>query len=111
MSKLFAVYLSGWRDRADATTPLGDGREVPALALIGLCRDRAKAGRIAARIRRAGRRALDTGTRPREPLIGRAPYDPYRFVPVADRERLSRAEAHRRAVAGVVARRAELGVS
>ena len=111
MAKLFAVYQFGWRDQAEATTPIGDGVATPAVALIGLCRDRAKAERIAARIRRAGRRALETGVRPHEPLIGRAPYDPFQFVAPPDRERVTRAEAHRRAVAGVVARRAELGIS
>ena len=111
MPKLFAVYQFGWRDRAESTLPLGDDPEAPSIALIGLCRDRAKADRIAARLRRAGRRALDQGTCPREPLIGRAPYDPFQFVPQADRERVTKAEAHRRAVAGVVARRAQLGIS
>jgi len=110
VAKLFAVYQFGWRDRGESTTSLGDDREAPAMSLIGLCRDRAKAARIAARIRRAGRHALDTGVRPREPLVGRAPYDPFRFLTLADRDRLTRAEAHRRAVAGVVARRAELGI-
>jgi hypothetical protein len=43
-------------------------------------------------------------------MIGRAPYDPFRFVPLADRARLTRREAHARAVAGVIARRAELGI-
>ena len=111
MAKVFAVYQFGWRDRAEATSPIGDGVTTPVVALIGLCRDRAKADRIAARIRRAGRRALDQGVRPQEPLVGRAPYDPFQFVAPPDRERVSRTEAHRRAVAGVVARRAELGIS
>ena len=44
-------------------------------------------------------------------VVGRAPYDPFQFVAPPDRERVSRTEAHRRAVAGVVARRAELGIS
>lgn len=109
MAKLFAVYLSGWRDRAESTTPLGDGITTPTQALIGLCRDPAKADRIAARLRRTGRRALDLGLCPNEPLIGRALYDPLQFVPPPDRAVVTRAEAHRRAVAGVVARRAELG--
>jgi hypothetical protein len=109
--KLFAVYQFGWRDRTESTIPLGDDAEVPAFALIGLCRDRAKAERIAIRLRRAGRRALELGVRTREPLIGRAPYDPFKFVPAQDRQRVSRVEAHRRAIAGVVARRAELGIS
>ena len=110
MAKLFAVYQFGWRDRTESTTPLGDGVATPAWALIGLCRDRAKAERIAARIRRAARLALDRGARPREPLIGRGPYDPFQFVAQPERDRVSRTEAHRQAVAGVVARRAELGV-
>ena len=110
VAKLFAVYQFGWRDRAEATSPLGDGHQAPTIALIGLCRDQAKADRIAARIRRTGRRALELGLRPNEPLIGRGPYDPFQFILLADRDRVSRAEAHRRAVAGVVARRAELGV-
>jgi hypothetical protein len=110
VAKLFAVYQFGWRDRSEANTALGDGVATPARALIGLCRDRAKAERIAARLRRAARAALDRGVRPREPLIGRGPYDPFEFVPPPDRGRVTRTEAHRRAVAGVVARRAELGV-
>lgn len=110
MAKLFAVYQFGWRDRDESTTPLGDGVTAPAWSLIGLCRDAAKADRIAARIRRAGRTALGAGVRPREPMIGRATYDPFRFVPLADRARLTRREAHAQAVAGVVARRAELGI-
>jgi hypothetical protein len=111
MAKLFAVYQFGWRDGAAGTTPLGDGVTTPAWALIGLCRDAGKADRIAARLRRAGRAALGLGARPQEPMIGRAPYDPFRFVPLADRARLTRREAHSRAIAGVVARRAELGIS
>jgi hypothetical protein len=110
VAKLFAVYQFGWRDRAETTIPIGDGVATPAVSLIGLCRDRAKADRIAARIRRAGRRALESGVRPQEPLVGRGPYDPFQFVAPPDRERVTRAEAHRRAVAGVVARRAELGI-
>lgn len=110
VAKLYAVYLFGWRDRTDLTTPLGDDRAAPALSLIGLCRERAKADRIAARIRRSGRQAVENGAREREPVIGRAPYDPFRFLTVADRDRVSRVEAHRLAVAGVVARRAELGI-
>lgn len=110
MAKLFAVYQFGWRDRAESATPIGDGITTPTFALIGICRDRAKAERIAARIRRAGRRALEQGVRPHEPLVGRAIYDPFLFVAPPDRDRLTRAEAHRRAVAGVVARRAELDI-
>ena len=110
MAKLFAVYQFGWRDRAESTTPLGDGVTTPTFALIGICRDRGKAERIAARIRRAGRRALERGARPHEPLVARAVYDPFLFVAPPDRDRVTRAEAHRRAVAGVVARRAELGI-
>jgi hypothetical protein len=110
VAKLFAVYQFGWRDRTESTVPLGDGVAAPDRALIGLCRDRAKADRIAVRIRRAAREALARGARPREPLIGRGPYDPFQFVPLPERDRVSRTEAHRLAVAGVVARRAELGV-
>jgi hypothetical protein len=110
MTKLFAVYQFGWRDRSESTIPLGDGVATPAWALIGLCRDRAKAERIVARIRRASRMALDQGAQPREPLVGRGPYDPFQFVAPPDRDRVTRAEAHRQAVAGVVARRAELGI-
>jgi len=110
VAKLFAVYQFGWRDPDESITPIGDGVTAPAWALIGLCRDAAKADRIAARLRRAGRTALDAGVRPRKPMIGRAPYDPFRFVPPADRPSLTRREAHARAVAGVVARRAELGI-
>lgn len=110
MAKLFAVYQFGWRDQTEGTTPLGDGVTAPAWALIGLCRDPAKADRIAARLRQTGRTALTAGLRPREPIIGRAPYDPFRFVPLVDRARLTRREAHSLAIAGVVARRAELGI-
>jgi hypothetical protein len=110
MAKLFAVYLFGWRGPNEATTPIGDGVTTPAWALIGLCRGAAKADRIAARIRRVGRTALDSGIHPPEPMIGRARYDPFRFVPVGDRARLSRRDAHARAVAGVIARRSELGI-
>jgi hypothetical protein len=110
VAKLFAVYQFGWRERTESTSHLEGNKEAPVFALIGLCRNRAKAERIADRIRRASRRAFDLGIRPREPLIGRAPYDPFLFVAAQDRNRLSRMEAHRQAVAGVVARRAELGV-
>lgn len=111
MAKLFAVYQFGWRDRAESTIPIGDGVTSPTFALIGICRDRAKAERIATRIRRAGRLAVERGLRPREPLVGRAVYDPFLFVAPPDRARVTRAEAHRRAVAGVIARRAELGIA
>ena len=47
MAKLFAVYQFGWRDRMDSTTPLGDGVTTAAWALIGVCRDAARADRIA----------------------------------------------------------------
>src|SRR3954466_12124962 len=70
VAKLFAVYQFGWRDRTESAIPLGDGVAAPERALIGLCRDRAKADRIAVRIRRAAREALARGARPREPLIG-----------------------------------------
>jgi hypothetical protein len=111
MAKLFAVYQFGWRDRMETTTPVGDGVTTPTWALIGICRDAAKAERIAERLRKAGRTAVDLGVRPHEPLIGRAEYDPFQFVASPDRKRVTRSEAHRRAVAGVVARRAELGIS
>src|SRR5262245_32147404 len=70
----------GWRDRTESATPIGDGITTPSFALIGICRDRAKAERIAARIRRAGRRALEQGVRPHQPVVGRAIYDPFLFV-------------------------------
>jgi hypothetical protein len=50
MAKLFAVYQFGWRDRTNATTPVGDGVTTPSWALIGVCRDAARADR---RLRRA----------------------------------------------------------
>ena len=106
MAKLFAVYQFGWRDGAAGTTPSGTGSPPPAWALIGpVPGTRGKADRIAARLRRAGRAALGLGTLPQEPMIRSAPYDPFRFVPLADRARLTRREAHSRAIAGVVARR------
>jgi hypothetical protein len=110
MAKLFAVYQFGWRDQTESTTPMGDGVTTPTWALVGICRDAARADRIARRLRRAGRRALGLGIRPREPLIGRADYDPFHYVPPAQRDQLDRREAHHHAVAGTVARRAELGV-
>jgi len=110
MAKLFAVYQFGWRDRLDSTTPIGDGVTTAVWALIGVCRDAARADRIAERLRQAGRTALDLGTRPHEPLIGRADYDPFQFVAPGQRDQVDRREAHRHAVAGVVARRAELGI-
>ena len=116
MAKLFAVYQFGWRDQTQFTTPMGDGVTTPIWALIGICRDAARADRIALRLRRAGRRALGTGVRPREPLIGRADYDPFHYVlpacvPAGPSDRLDRRAAHRQAVAGTTARRAELGIS
>ena len=111
MAKLFAVYQFGWRDRMETTTPIGDGVTTPVWALIGICRDAAKADRIAERLRRAGRTAIELGVRPHEPLIGRADYDPFQFIPPGQRDQVGRREAHRRAVAGVVARRAELGIA
>ena len=110
MAKLFAVYQFGWRDQTESTTPMGDGVTTPTWALIGVCRDAAMADRIARRLRRAGRRALGLGTRPREPLIGRADYDPFHYLPPARRDQFDRRAARRRALAGTAARRADLGI-
>ena len=109
LTKLFAVYLDGWRDQAPDPAP--SGGPTAAHGLLGLCRDPIKAARIAARLRRASQTAVRPGSRPQEALIGWAAYDPYHFVPPSDRTHLTRREAHRQAMTGAAARRAELGLA
>jgi hypothetical protein len=99
LSKLFAVYLLGRQDQSPAAPPVDDGAPIPPHSLLGLCRDFTKAERIASRLRR------------REALIGCSAYDPYQFVPPSERPHLTRREAHRVAIAGAAARRAELGLA
>ena len=111
LTKLFAVYLDEGRDPAPDVTPTVPGGPTPRHALLGLCRDPFKAARIAAKIRRASRSAVRQGLRPQEALIGWAAYDPYHFIPPSDRTQLTRREAHRRAMTGAAARRAELGLA
>ncbi len=108
MSKLFAVYVYGWNDQPPSTAPTENESETH--LLLGLCRDSDKADRIVARLRRSGRAAVRKGARSRLALIGCSRYDPYHFIPASERAGLSRREAHNRAFAGAVTRRAELGL-
>ena len=109
LTKLFAVYLDGCQDQAPSAA--APAVTTTANGLLGLCRDPLKAARIAARLRRTIRSAVRQGLRPREALIGCAAYDPYHFIPPSDRAQLTRREAHRLAVTGAAARRAELGLA
>ena len=137
MTKVFAVYQYAWRDPEQSSVALGDGVTAPPVALIGLCRDRARATRAAAKIRRAAirlglrrrealvreratraaakirratRAAIRLGLRRREALVGVREYDPREFLVQQDRPRVTRREAHALATAGMMARREQLGV-
>jgi hypothetical protein len=102
LTKIFAVYLSPGPGQSPQISPGDRGPTAEPRGLLGLCRDPLKAERIAARLRRTG------------PPVGQiewAAYDPYQFVPAADRAHLTRREAHRRAMTGAAARRAELGLA
>jgi hypothetical protein len=110
MSKVFAVYQYGWRDPGESSMALGDGVTGPPRALIGLCRDRARADRAARKIRRATQTAIRLGLRRREALVGVCEYDPREFLPQHDRPLVTRREAHAIATAGMMARREQLGV-
>jgi hypothetical protein len=88
----------------------------PCRALIGLCRNRAKAVRIVRKVRQAITAALGPqipGDTKVLALIDVGPYNPVAFL--ADEERWrdnpTRAEAHRRAMAGVKDRRQRLGIA
>ncbi len=108
LTKLFAVYLSQGPDQPLQISP---GGATEPHGLLGLCRDAHKAERITARLRRTRR---PTGLPDLGPPAGRiewAAYDPYHFVPATDRPHLTRREAHRRAMTGAAARRAELGLA
>jgi hypothetical protein len=116
MSTVFAVYQYGWRDSGGWEAPIGNGVTQPCRALIGLCRDRAKAVRAARRVNRAIIAAIGPrvpGDNKVLPLIDVGPYNPVAFL--ADEERWrdnpSRAEAHRRAMAGVKGCRQRLGIT
>ena len=110
MPRVYAVYQYGWRDPDHQTVALGDGVTVPPVALIGLCRDRARAARAARKIRRATQTAIALGLRRREALVGVREYDPRDFVLQQARLALTRREARGRAAAGMMARREQLGV-
>ena len=110
MTKVFAVYQYAWRDPEQSSVALGDGVTAPPVALIGLCRDRARATRAAAKIRRATRTAIRLGLRRREALVGVREYDPREFLVQQDRPRVTRREAHALATVGMMARREQLGV-
>jgi hypothetical protein len=116
MKTIYAVYQYGWQDGGGHETPIGNGVTVPCRALIGLCRGRAKAERIAVRIRRlmseAPGPAVPGAGKPL-PLIDVSPYNPFSFLPDEERWRdePTRAEAHRRVVAGVSDRRTRLGIA
>jgi hypothetical protein len=110
MSQVFAVFQYGWRDVDCRSVALGDGVCVPPKALIGLCRDRARAARAARRIRRATRAAIAHGLRSREALVGVCVYDPREFLLQHDRRVVTRREAHTLATTGMMARREQLGV-
>jgi hypothetical protein len=116
MSTVFAVYQYAWRDSTGWEAPFGNGVTQPCRALIGLCRDRAKAVRIARRVRRAIAAALGprvAGDNKALPLIDVGPYNPVEFLADQDRWRdnPTRAEAHRRAMAGVKDCRLRLGIA
>ncbi|HJZ90135.1 MAG TPA: hypothetical protein VKE40_04635 [Gemmataceae bacterium] len=106
MTTLYAVYQYGWQDSSWHETPLGNGVTQPCRALIGLYRDQAKAEWTARRIRRRVGAALGArapGDGKALPMINVGRYNPLGFL--ADQERWrdepTRAEAHRRVVAGV----------
>jgi hypothetical protein len=116
MSRVFAVYQFGWRDSGGRQEPFGNGVTQPCRALIGLCRDRAKAVRVARRVHRTITAALGprvAGDNKVLPLIDVGPYNPAAFL--ADEERRrdnpTRAEAHRRAMVGVKSCRQRLGIA
>jgi hypothetical protein len=116
MSKVFAVYQYGWRDTGGGQKPFGNGLTQARRVLIGLCRGRAKAERVARRVHRAIIAAVGPrvpGDNKMFPLIDVGPYYPADFL--ADQERWrdnpTRAEAHRRAMAGVKSCRQRLGVA
>jgi hypothetical protein len=111
LTKLFAVYLSHRPGESPQTTLDDRGATTEPDSLLGLCRDALKAERIAARLRRASRLTGLQELSPPVAGIAWAAYDPYRFVPAADRPHLTRREAHRRAMTGAAARRAELGLA
>jgi hypothetical protein len=111
LTKLFAVYLSQGPGASPQTSLVDSGATTEPHGLLGLCRDALKAERIAARLRRTSRL---TGLQELGPPAGRiewAAYDPYHFVPATERPHLTRREAHRRAMIGAAARRAELGLA
>src|SRR5688572_7696488 len=102
MTKVYAVYQYGWRDTDRLSVALGDGVTGPPMALIGLCRDRARADRAARKIRRATRAAISLGLR-REALVGVCAYDPRDFLMQQDRRVMTRREAHAVATTGMMA--------
>jgi hypothetical protein len=110
MSKVFAVYQYAWRDADRTSVAIGDGVTVPPLALIGLCRDRARAARTARKIRRAAQTAIALGLRQQEALVGVCEYNPRDFLLQPDRGVVTRREAHALAAVGMMARRERLGV-
>ena len=116
MNTVYAVYQYGWRDSGGWEAPFGNGVTRPCRVLIGLCRDRAKARRVARRIRLALAAALGQrvpGDNKTLPLIDVGPYNPVEFL--ADQERWrdnpTRAQAHRAAMAGVKDCRQRLGIT
>jgi hypothetical protein len=116
MNPVYAVYQYGWRDSTGWEAPFGNGVTRPCRVLIGLCRDRAKARRVARRIRRAIAAALGPrvlGDNKTLPLIDVGPYNPVEFL--ADQERWrdnpTRAQAHQVAMAGVKDCRQRLGIT
>jgi hypothetical protein len=110
MPKVFAVYQYGWRDPEQSSLSLGDAVTTPPMALIGLCRDQARAARAARKIRRATQTAIALGLRRREALVGVREYDPRDFLLQHDRLVVTRREAHALATIGMIARREQLGV-
>ena len=111
MTKLFAVYLSQGPGQSPPISPVDGGAATSLIGLLGLCRDAHKAERIAARLRRSSRLTGLQELGPPAARIEWAAYDPYHFVPAADRPHLTRREAHQWAMAGAAARRTELGLA
>ena len=110
LTKVFAVYLSQGPGAPHQPARAEGGTTTETHSLLGLCRDALKAARIAARLRRTTRVSGLPELGPPAGRIEWSAYDPYHFVPAADRPNLSRREAHRRAMTGAAARRAELGL-
>jgi hypothetical protein len=116
MKRLYAVFQFGWTNTFGWFEPLHGNGPGPKRALLGVCRTRAKADRIADRVRRLATIAfgtIPTADTPSVPLIGVVRYDPHRFLTARERRAglLSRRDAHRQLMTEAKVWRARLGIA